>query len=85
MLHTYLYTGRESRIFDYLSKGIHQGWQIVGVDELKPALANHVFQLISQHPCSGGALVADCAIAIQEDDDVEGVFSEQAKVFFAAA
>src|SRR3989442_12893587 len=85
MLHTYLYTGRESRTFDYLSKDIQQGWQIVGVDERKPALASHVFRLISQHPCSGGALVADCAIVIQEDDDVEGVFSEQAKVFFAVA
>src|SRR5439155_16856424 len=85
MLHTHLYTGRESRTLDYLSKGIHHDWQIVGVDELKPALANRLFQLISQHPFSRGALVADCAIAIQEDDDVEGVFSEQAKVFFAAA
>src|SRR2546425_6947122 len=85
MLHTYLYTGRESRTFDYLSKGIHHGWQIVGVDELKPPLANRLFQLISQQPFSGGALVADCAIAIQEDDDVESVFNEQAKVFFAVA
>src|SRR5947208_7867632 len=67
------------------SKGSQHDLQIVGVEELNPALAHGLFQLISQQPFSGGALVADCAIAIQEDDDVESVFNEQAKVFFTVA
>src|SRR5713226_993472 len=85
MLHSHLYGRHDTRLVDCVSEGVYHVGQIVWMNELKTARANRLFGLISKHPFSRGALVTDRTITVQEDDDVERVFNEQAKVLFATA
>ena len=70
---------------DEVSEGVYHMGHIVGMDELKTVRPNRLFWLMPKHPFSRGALVPDRPITVQEEDDIERIVNEQAKVLFATA